>query len=229
MVRMARLKAVAQVVQRCKSQMLAAGFTIKGSVGTRDRGAVLHDIAVRASRNYPGQFQILLDVDILDPFLPKPQHVVCMRGYVGRDAASHRQVWWESDEVERAALSLLTHAIPWLDERGDVPQLVAIFEDGITARQSVEEKDRGQESNEIADSIVRHLFPNGLPQAFPFIYHHWLSLLYYHAAPQQLSQAWAHAREYCKYVPGDESESLLRQLAAICCSGQPLSNGRVNH
>lgn len=210
--------ATIQVLQHCKSQLKIAGFTLKGAAATRDLGPLLHGIAVRASRNHPGQFLISLDVTILNPFLAKPEHVVCLRGYVGRDGASYRQLWWKSNEIEQAAFSLRTYAAPWLDERGDVPRLIAIFEGGIASKRSVEERERGEESNELADSIARNLLPKGISQAFPFVYHHWLSLLYYHSAPQRVSEAWAHAKEYCKYVPGIESESTLHQLAEMSCN-----------
>lgn len=219
MASMARLKAVAQLIQRCRSHIEAAGFTLKGAAATRDLGPLLHGIAVRASRNYPGRFLISLDVTVFDPFLAKPDHVVCLRGYVGRDGASHRQIWWESIEVEQAAANLLAHAIPWLDKRGDVPSLIAIFEGGIESKRSFEDTHQWQGSNETADSIVRALWPSGLQQAFPFIYHHWLSLLYYHAVPQQISRALAHAKEYCKYVPAEESETTLHRLAAMDAHG----------
>ena len=216
---MARLKAVAQVIQRCRPYIKAAGFTPKGAAATRDLGPLLHGIAVRASRNYPGRFLISLDVTVFDPFLAKPDHVVCLRGYVGRDGASHRQIWWESNEVEQAAANLLGHAVPWLDKRGDLPSLIAIFEGGIESKRSIEDMHQWQGSNEIAGSIVRAFWPNGLQQAFPFIYHRWLSLLYYHAVPQQIPQALAHAKEYRKYITREEAETMLHQLAAIDAQG----------
>lgn len=90
-----------------------------------------------------------------------------------------------------------------------------ISEGGIEAKRSVKDLHQWQESNEVADSIVRALFPNGLRPGFLFIYHHWLSLLYYHVVPRQISRGRAHAKEYCKYLPTDESEATLRQLEAI--------------
>ena len=162
----------------------------------------------------------MLDVAVLDPFLAKPEYAVCLRGYIGRGEGGYRQVWWESNEVEQAASSLLAYAVSWLEDRGDIARLIALFESGIAARQSVEEMDRGQDRNEITDSILKNMFPSGLSPAFPFEYHRWLSLLYFHRGPDTKADACIHAREYGKYVhhiEGLEPERTLRQLAEMGC------------
>jgi hypothetical protein len=213
---MARRAVGAQLIHHCRSQVQAAGFNVRGASAIRDRGALLEGIAVRESRNYKGRFQVSLDVAIFDPFLAKPAHVVCLRGYVAQSKASHRQVWWGSDEAEQAALSLLAYGIPWLEERGEISRLIELFERGIAAGRSLQDMDTTGEANEIANSIIRNMVPGAVP-AFPFVYHHWLSLLYHHSGPDGAAQSYVHSRKYLERVGRSELEleRARRQFAAM--------------
>lgn len=209
---------LSKLLRSSKETLESAGFTLKGAAASRETGVIWQGIAARANRNYEGRFQVILDTAIYDPFLDSPEHVVCLRGYLGRDGAGTKQVWWEREELALAQNALQQYAIPWQDQHANPELLARFFEVELQAAHEARRACGTVKAEGLTGSIVATLFPEGLPAPIPFVNHRWLSLLYFHLGRSQWELACHHLREYRKHVGQSAWERTDRQFMALKCA-----------
>lgn len=183
------------------------------------------------TRNSEGGTCVNTFINIKDPFCDDPiyEHVVLLGGRLSIDRVVLPELgqgsckFWAEKEKANAFVALLKYGLPWLEENSNAQKLIDRFEKGL--REGVSWEDSKESHGLLTRFAEYFLFRHGKRpdnrSRRPPIYHHYLTLLYYHIGNKDM--ACAHANEWLKYCqkpgvpPPGEPARTIRQLSNMGC------------